>query len=570
MSQEAELSRHEELPHPKEERARHNHDEIEEQIPNELELEEALLRAEEDLLKRQEHAQALRERLQTMRRKKKRLASEIQSVVRGDRDADPKRVQEQDSGSTGRSYLRRGPVTERRRHTPSPRGARNKSSQPSRRKRHRSFSPRIRMKKDTGEVLWSAQKKAEQSLRKMTSTPFVRALRLEDPPNKFSHPTFAIYDGKTDPVAHISAYTHKMVLWAGRDGLMCKMFSSSLGTTAMKWFHQLPENSVSSWRELAQIFVARFIANSRDPATLDTLCALHLRRRESLRAYTARYSDTYAGIEDCDERTAVATFRLGLPRDYKLRESLTMAPPKSMVTLQDRINQYVKLEEDKQGDRQFASQEGTKKENKKFEKKNGKEKDSKKDPKPTSYEAVKTIFKDPIFLILPQIVDKPYFRWPNKMSGDSSTRNQSKWCSYHKDKGHRTEDCREFKRHLEELVQQGHLKEFIDKEKTAAEKKAEPQSKERGEPSHYVVNFIDTMVPDALLGDEIRRTEYRRVRHQQEVMRMDFNPHLGRPREATAITFTKEDATGVIFRHNDALVISLQIRAATVKRMMVD
>ncbi|XP_038683002.1 uncharacterized protein LOC119983389 [Tripterygium wilfordii] len=207
------------------------------------------------------------------------------------------------------------------------------------------------MKKDTGEVLWSAQKKAEKSLRKMTSTPFVRALRLEDLPNKFSPPTFAIYDGKTDPVAHISAYTHKMALWAGRDGLMCKMFPSSLGTTAMKWFHQLLENSGSSLRELARIFVARFIANSRDPATLDTLFALHLRRGESLRAYAARYSDTYTDIEDCDERTAVATFRLGLPRDYKLRESLTMAPPKNMAALQDRIKQYVKLEEDKQGDR---------------------------------------------------------------------------------------------------------------------------------------------------------------------------------------------------------------------------
>ncbi|XP_038707286.1 uncharacterized protein LOC120002597 [Tripterygium wilfordii] len=495
MSQEAKESRQEELPRPEEERPWHNHDEIEEQIPNELELEEALFR----------------------------------SVVRGDRDTDPKRVREQDSGSTGRSRRRRGPATERRRHTPPPRGARNKSPLPSRRIRHRSLSPKIQMKKDTGEVLWSAQKKAEQSLRKMTSTPFVRALRLEDPPNKFS-PTFAIYDGKTDLVAHISAYTHKMALWAGRDGLMCKMFPSSLGTTAMKWFHQLPENSVSSWRELARIFVGRFIANSRDPVTSDALFDLHLRRGESLRAYAARYSDTYADIEDCDERTAVATFHLGLPRDYKLRESLTMAPPKNMAALQDRIKQYVKLEEDKQGDRQFASQEGTKKENKKFEKKNVKEKDSKKDPKPTSYEA---------------IVDKPYFRRPNKMSGDPSTRNQSKWCSYHRDKGHRIEDCGEFKRHLEELVQQGHLKEFIDKEKTVVEKKGEPQSKERGEPSHYVVNFIDAMVPDAQLGNAIRPTEYRRVRHQQEVMRMDLNPSLGtkRPREATAITFTKEDAT---------------------------
>ncbi|XP_038717237.1 uncharacterized protein LOC120010517 [Tripterygium wilfordii] len=48
-------------------------------------------------------------------------------------------------------------------------------------------------------------------------------------------------------------------------------------------------------------------------------------------------------------------------------------------------------------------------------------------------------------------------------------------------------------------------------------------------------------------------------------MRMDFNPKLGTkiPREATEITFIKKDATGVIFPDNEAIVISLQIEAAT-------
>ncbi|XP_038699644.1 uncharacterized protein LOC119996936 [Tripterygium wilfordii] len=55
-------------------------------------------------------------------------------------------------------------------------------------------------------------------------------------------------------------------------------------------------------------------------------------------------------------------------------------------------------------------------------------------------------------------------------------------------------------------------------------------------------------------------------------MRMDFNPKLGqkRPREAIAVTFNKEDIAGVIFPHNDALVISLKIGVATIKRIMVD
>ncbi|XP_038711772.1 uncharacterized protein LOC120005965 [Tripterygium wilfordii] len=147
----------------------------------------------------------------------------------------------------------------------------------------------------------------------MTSTPFVWALRLEDPPSKFSPPTFIIYDGKTNPIAHVLAYSHKMALWAGRDGLMCKTF----------------------------------ITNSRDSTTLDTLFALHLRKRESLKAYASRYSGTYPNFKDCDGKIVVTTFRLGLPRDHKFRETLTMAPPRNMTALQDSIKLYVKLEEDK-------------------------------------------------------------------------------------------------------------------------------------------------------------------------------------------------------------------------------
>ncbi|XP_038715051.1 uncharacterized protein LOC120008748 [Tripterygium wilfordii] len=169
----------------------------------------------------------------------------------------------------------------------------------------------------------------------------------------------------------------------------------------MKWFHQLPENSVSSWKELAQIFVARLIANNIDPSTLDTLSALHLRKGESLRAYSSRYSDTYADIEDCDEKIVVVTFHLGLPWDHKLQESLTMAPPRSMAALQDIIKQYVKLEEDKQRDRQFPNtQEGSQWKDNKRPEKSGQEKESSKAPKPNSYEAMKTIFRDPVYRIL--------------------------------------------------------------------------------------------------------------------------------------------------------------------------
>ena len=70
-------------------------------------------------------------------------------------------------------------------------------------------------------------------------------------------------------------------------------------------------------------------------------------------------------------------------------------------------------------------------------------------------------FKEPVHIIVDQIKNKSYFRWPNKMGGDLSRRNQNLYCTYHRDKGHTTEQCRVLKDNLEQLVKVGYLKEFV-------------------------------------------------------------------------------------------------------------
>ena len=47
------------------------------------------------------------------------------------------------------------------------------------------------------------------------------------------------------------------------------------------------------------------------------------------------------------------------------------------------------------------------------------------------------------------------------MGGDLSKRNQNLYCTYHRDKGHTTEQCRVLKDHLEQLVRVGYLKESV-------------------------------------------------------------------------------------------------------------
>ena len=74
---------------------------------------------------------------------------------------------------------------------------------------------------------------------------------------------------------------------------------------------------------------------------------------------------------------------------------------------------------------------------------------------------VNVMFKESVHKIVNRIKNEPYFRWLNKMGGDPSKRNQNLYCTYHRDKGHTTEQCRVLKDHLRQLVKAGYLKEFV-------------------------------------------------------------------------------------------------------------
>ena len=52
----------------------------------------------------------------------------------------------------------------------------------------------------------------------------------------FHQPTFTIYNGRTDPVEHVSQFNQRMAIHSKDETLMCKVFPSSLGPVAMRWF----------------------------------------------------------------------------------------------------------------------------------------------------------------------------------------------------------------------------------------------------------------------------------------------------------------------------------------------
>ena len=89
-----------------------------------------------------------------------------------------------------------------------------------------------------------------RALDQLSRSPFTYCIEGAALLRRFQQPTFIIYNGNTDPVEHVSQFNQRMAVHSKNEVLMCKVFPSSLGPAAMRWFNGLKANSVDSYRQL--------------------------------------------------------------------------------------------------------------------------------------------------------------------------------------------------------------------------------------------------------------------------------------------------------------------------------
>jgi len=135
-----------------------------------------------------------------------------------------------------------------------------------------------------------------------------------------------MYNGKTDPVEHVSHFNQRMTIHSRNKALMCKVFPSSIGPIAMRWFDSLKADSINSFKELTQAFGSRFITCSRVPRPLSSLLSLSMREEKTLKTYLDRYWEMYNEMDGNFEDITINTFKNDLSSEHGLRKSLTGKP----------------------------------------------------------------------------------------------------------------------------------------------------------------------------------------------------------------------------------------------------
>jgi hypothetical protein len=356
-----------------------------------------------------------------------------------------------------------------------------------------------------------------RKLQQISSSPFSVEIERAKFPARFVSPNLAVYDGKGDPVGHLSRYRQSMAIHTSNDALMCRIFPSSLGEVGLRWFDRLDHGSIRSWQEMSESFTARFITNTRKPKEIDALLALKMKAEETLKSYSARYWEVYNDIDACDEDIVVKTFRFGLHQDLKLRRSLTKRPPIGMADLMTRLEEHIRVEDDSKSSARTveAVPPADKKATQPEQGQAKRPRRSTDQPRAGTCMAVHTTFKQPIYRLLPFIKDKPYFEWPAKMPGDPATREGKPYCSYHRERGHLTEQCRAYKYHLEQLVKNGHLRQYIDETKSSHQNTEAPKTTIK---DSAPIGIIDVIHYGTTSHDQ--RGEMRRAAHLREVFQV--------------------------------------------------
>ncbi|XP_074343101.1 uncharacterized protein LOC141680914 [Apium graveolens] len=282
------------------------------------------------------------------------------------------------------------------------------------------------------------------------------------------------FNGKGDPEDHCEKYELLMVGMDHNDIMLCKMFKTYLKRSASMWYKSLKPRSIGSYEQLKRKFLEYYSHLCRKAKDTEALVHCRQSANEELGDYLARFKEEAGMVTNLDKIKAMGFLTVGLDpyKGKKLRSSLYDFPPKSLNDIYVRgenirrkmesIGGYKDTRRDdrsKRADRYEGSRSGS--DRRDSRKEGRKETDRGVERRRDIDSAVFTPLNAPISKILHEIKGKPGFVHPAKMKVPNHKKNPDKYCDYHRDKGHNTDECYHLKKFIERMIKDGELNQFV-------------------------------------------------------------------------------------------------------------
>ncbi|XP_073152500.1 uncharacterized protein [Henckelia pumila] len=268
-----------------------------------------------------------------------------------------------------------------------------------------------------------------------------------DLPNQFKLPHVGEYDGKGDPEDHLARFENAALLHKYSDQI--------------KWGVDAISPEIKEFKDFSKSYLHHFASSKNHPTTTFSLFATKQREHENLRAYIRRFSALALEVPMATPDLLISAFMQGLDTKDFLK-SLIKRPPETYEELLARAEKYVNMEEIQ------VSRASVKRERPKSPKNNRVPNNNSGMGQPfrpallgefTSF----TPLRMSKVRALQICDDRKLTQRPPWTENGPRNRQSDKYCHFHNEYGHTTEDCRQLDQEIERIIQQhSEIKKYFD------------------------------------------------------------------------------------------------------------
>ncbi|KAL5547487.1 hypothetical protein UlMin_002718 [Ulmus minor] len=328
------------------------------------------------------------------------------------------------------------------------------------------------------------------------------------------------YDGTGDPADHLENYRSWMELNSATNAFKCRAFVITLTGVARRWFRTLRPETISSFRQLSESFISQF-------------------SNETTESYLTRFVKEEMNVQDRSDAAASGALMVGLRNLTVLKYLVSVGKPDtvSYPEIITEIRHHIDAEKASNLDASKLSQDillggGKRKMDSQVSRQ-----DDENNGKKNKNE------------------HRGIFNYPPGIRTPANKRDNTKYCKFHRDTGHTTEECRVLKDEVERLIQKGQLREFVRGANQQPRQPAQPVARPQQQDNHDLE--VRTIMGGPATGETNRaRKNYARqsrtdpfphqvnlIGHKEKIPRLSDDP----------IIFTESEARGLWHPHTDAI-----------------
>nr|XP_021842393.1 uncharacterized protein LOC110782534 [Spinacia oleracea] len=387
--------------------------------------------------------------------------------------------------------------------------------------------------------------------------------------DKVKVPTIEAFDGTTDPEEHMAAYAAQMSVQTGCGATWCRYFPTTLKGLALIWFNKhVEKGSIKSYNELEKVFISQFAAGRRHQKTSVNLMAVRQGDNETLRNSVKRFNEEVLKIHNLKDETKFTALLAGLqPDDFKFE--LVRSGVSNFEEAMEKAQKHIQAIDVCKIS--WGGERGTRKKQKPSWEEASKS-DKKKNGSP---DRAQPSLKRPVIAedhgedprynrnrreIYLDLKGKDILPKPPAIRTPEAKRDKSQWCEFHHECGHTTKNCRELKRALDHLADEGKLNDYLRKNPTPKGK-----AKEKESASEDTGDSIGVIAGGLAAGGSVNKAKDSLWALKHQILKVSSASQT-----TPVMTFGGSTGRPIQESHDDPLVIEMKVANSTVGRVLVD